>query len=349
MAALELVRVSKRFGASAVVDDVSLRVDDGELVVLVGPSGCGKSTLLRIVAGLVEPSAGEVLLDGVRVTDREPRERDVAMVFQNYALYPHKTVRKNLAFPLEVARLPRAEIERRVGAAAELLGLAELLERKPGALSGGQMQRVALGRAIVREPRLFLFDEPLSNLDAKLRAEMRAEIARLHRRLGVTTLYVTHDQAEAMTLGRRIAVLERGRLLQVGAPLEVYARPRTAFVAAFIGSPAMSLLSRSVSGGGVDLGGARFDAPRGTRARVLVGVRPHDARLDGGGDVSARVAHVERLGAQALATCALDDGGEIAAALDGTAACAAGDAVRLAIARGALHWFDAETGERVED
>jgi ABC-type sugar transport system ATPase subunit len=215
MARLELVGIELRYGTEQVLHDVSLEVEDGELLAIVGPSGCGKTSLLRIVAGLVAPTAGKILLDGQRIDDREPAARDVAMVFQNYALYPHMSVRRNLAFPLEMARVARSEIDARVRSTAELLGLSELLERKPAALSGGQMQRVAVGRAIIRNPRLFLFDEPLSNLDAKLRDEMRTEIRALHERLGITTLYVTHDQAEAMTMAHA-SPSSTGRVLQIG-------------------------------------------------------------------------------------------------------------------------------------
>src|SRR5882672_1225807 len=240
MAAIELNHVSKTFsGDVRAVDDVSVTVHDGDFMVLVGPSGCGKSTLLRMIAGLEDVTEGSVLIDGNDVTDLAPRHRDVAMVFQSYALYPHMTVRENMAYGLKVRRAPKAEIARRVQDVAGLLGLGELLERRPAQLSGGQRQRVAMGRAIFREPKAFLMDEPLSNLDAKLRVSMRASLAQLHSRLGVTTIYVTHDQTEAMTLGQRVAVMRNGRIVQVDEPQRLYDAPKDLFVAAFIGSPSM--------------------------------------------------------------------------------------------------------------
>jgi multiple sugar transport system ATP-binding protein len=242
MASVTLSGVTKVFpGGTLAVDDVSLDVEDGEFIVLVGPSGCGKSTVLRLVAGLEEITAGTILIDGGVVNDLPPKDRDIAMVFQNYALYPHMTVADNLSFSLRIGRMPKARIHDQVSETAQVLGLQQLLTRKPAALSGGQRQRVAMGRAIVRQPRVFLMDEPLSNLDAKLRVAMRGELSRLHQKYETTTLYVTHDQVEAMTLGHRIAVLDRGRLQQVGTPDEVYDAPRNIFVAGFIGSPAMNL------------------------------------------------------------------------------------------------------------
>src|SRR5262245_41376818 len=247
MATIELDRVSKVYGNGfRAVDDVSLAIADGEFVVLVGPSGCGKSTLLRMLAGLEEVSVGEVRIGGVDVTDLAPRHRDIAMVFQNYALYPHMTVRENLGYGLKTRKVGKAETARRVDEVAGLLGLAELLDRKPAQLSGGQRQRVAMGRAIAREPRAFLMDEPLSNLDAKLRVAMRASLSQLHARLGVTTVYVTHDQTEAMTLGHRVAVMRDGRIVQVDTPQELYRRPDNIFVAAFIGSPSMNLVEATI-------------------------------------------------------------------------------------------------------
>ena len=250
MGEIALDRITKEFDNGFVaIDDVSLTVNDGEFMVLVGPSGCGKSTLLRMIAGLEEVTAGTISIGDRDVTDLAPRHRDIAMVFQNYALYPHMDVRKNLGYGLKVRKTPTAEIERRVNEVAELLGLEKLLDRKPAALSGGQRQRVAMGRAIVREPSAFLMDEPLSNLDAKLRVTMRAELTRLHERLGVTTIYVTHDQVEAMTLGQRVAVMRDGVIQQVDAPQVLYTRPDNLFVAAFIGSPAMNLVEATVAGG----------------------------------------------------------------------------------------------------
>jgi len=279
VAGIGLAHVTKRFGGDVVaVDDVSLEIDDGEFVVLVGPSGCGKSTLLRMIAGLEEVTEGSIEIGGRDVTDLAPRHRDIAMVFQSYALYPHMSVRDNLGYGLKVRRTQKAEIRRRVDEVAELLGLAELLERRPAALSGGQRQRVAMGRAIVREPRAFLMDEPLSNLDAKLRVDMRASLAQLHERLGVTTVYVTHDQVEAMTLGRRVAVMRAGKILQLDTPQRLYHQPRNLFVAAFIGSPTMNLVEAAVEGNALVFGQFRVPLPERRpplrTSKVVLGIRP---------------------------------------------------------------------------
>ena len=280
MAEIEVRNVTKAFpGDVLALDDVSLSIGDGEFIALVGPSGCGKSTLLRSIAGLEEVTTGVIAIGGRDVTDLAPRHRDIAMVFQSYALYPHMSVRQNLGYGLKVRRTPKAEIRRRVEEIAELLGLAELLERKPAQLSGGQRQRVAMGRAIAREPQAFLMDEPLSNLDAKLRVGMRASLAQLHQRLGVTTVYVTHDQVEAMTLGQRVAVMRDGRILQVDTPQALYERPRDVFVAGFIGSPAMNLVEATIDGGDVVFGQFRIPLdwsrrPSATSGRVVVGIRP---------------------------------------------------------------------------
>ena len=281
MAEIVLENVTKVYSGDVVaLDDVSLRIEDGEFIALVGPSGCGKSTLLRALAGLEEVTSGEISIGGRDVTDLAPRHRDIAMVFQSYALYPHMNVRQNLGYGLKVRRTPKAEIRARVDEVAALLGLDELLERKPAQLSGGQRQRVAMGRAIVREPQAFLMDEPLSNLDAKLRVGMRASLAQLHQSLGVTTVYVTHDQVEAMTLGQRVAVMKDGRILQVDTPQRLYEQPRDLFVAGFIGSPAMNLLEATVDGDDVVFGQFRvaLDGARRPRAlqsgRVIVGIRP---------------------------------------------------------------------------
>jgi multiple sugar transport system ATP-binding protein len=279
MAQIELEHVTKDFsGGVRAVDDVSLSIGDGEFMVLVGPSGCGKSTLLRMVAGLEEVTEGRISIGDRDVTDLAPRHRDIAMVFQSYALYPHMTVRQNLAYGLKVRRTEKAEIARRVAEVAELLGLSELLDRRPAHLSGGQRQRVAMGRAIVREPKAFLMDEPLSNLDAKLRVGMRASLAQLHSRLGVTTVYVTHDQVEAMTLGQRVAVLRDGRILQVDEPQRLYQQPRNLFVAAFIGSPAMNLVGAALDGDEVVYGQFRTPLDRTRRPAggrsVVLGLRP---------------------------------------------------------------------------
>ncbi|WP_432825507.1 ABC transporter ATP-binding protein [Dactylosporangium sp. CA-092794] len=314
MAEVKLEDVSKVFaGETVAVDHVSLAVADGEFLVLVGPSGCGKSTVLRIVAGLEDATEGVVSIDGKVVNDLAPKDRDIAMVFQNYALYPHMTVDDNLSFALRLRHVPRAAAQRRVLETAQVLGLEEYLSRKPKALSGGQRQRVAMGRAIVREPRVFLMDEPLSNLDAKLRVSMRAELTRLHQRYRTTTIYVTHDQVEAMTLGDRIAVLDHGRLQQVGTPDELYFRPANVFVAGFMGSPSMNLITAEASGGDrlvLAVGGNRWPVPAEGLAQVpalagyagqsiVVGLRP-DAfawpPTDDGPAITVTALAVESLG-----------------------------------------------------
>jgi multiple sugar transport system ATP-binding protein len=272
MAEIELQNVTKAFpGGVVAVDDVSLTIPHGEFIVLVGPSGCGKSTLLRILAGLEEATAGRISIDGEDVTELAPRKRDIAMVFQSYALYPHMSIRQNIGYGLKVRRAPKAEAKRRIEEVAKLLGLEELLDRRPAQLSGGQRQRVAMGRAIVREPKAFLMDEPLSNLDAKLRVGMRASLAQLHARLGTTTIYVTHDQTEAMTLGQRVAVLRDGRILQVDTPQRLYREPRDLFVAAFIGTPAMNLVEAAIDGDEAVFGQFRVPLDRAHRPRDLVG------------------------------------------------------------------------------
>jgi multiple sugar transport system ATP-binding protein len=309
MATIEIDRVTKVYGNGFVaVDDVSIEIGDGEFVVLVGPSGCGKSTLLRMIAGLEEVTAGAVRIGGADVTDLAPRHRDIAMVFQNYALYPHMTVRENLGYGLKVRRVGKREARERVDEVAGLLGLGELLDRKPAQLSGGQRQRVAMGRAIVREPQAFLMDEPLSNLDAKLRVAMRASLAQLHAKLGVTTIYVTHDQTEAMTLGQRVAVMRDGRIVQFAAPQALYRHPQDVFVAAFIGSPSMNLVEATVEGGSVRFG--QFSVPLDPAnrpatevGRVVLGIRP-EAFEDGTTASPAlprldvRVEVLEELGAE---------------------------------------------------
>ena len=314
MASIVLETISKRFGDVAVIRDIALSVASGEFVVFVGPSGCGKSTLLRMIAGLEEISGGALLIDGERMNEVPASERGIAMVFQSYALYPHMSVYKNLAFGLETARLPRAEIDARVRKAAGILQIDTLLERKPKALSGGQRQRVAIGRAIVREPRIFLFDEPLSNLDAELRVQMRVEIAKLHRDIGSTMIYVTHDQVEAMTMADKIVVLRAGRIEQVGAPLELYNAPANRFVAGFIGSPQMNFLpvtvtGRDAEGLSVTLPGGRTVAGIAVRTApapgtpLTLGVRPEHLTLPTGAtqaQLPVRVLHLEQLGAHSL-------------------------------------------------
>ncbi|HEX9123798.1 MAG TPA: sn-glycerol-3-phosphate ABC transporter ATP-binding protein UgpC, partial [Actinomycetota bacterium] len=275
MAEVVFEGVTKIFpGATTALDDLSLEIPDGQFMILVGPSGCGKTTALRCVAGLEKPTRGRILIGDREVNDLSPRDRDIAMVFQSYALYPHMSVHRNLAFGLKQRRIPKAEIERRVRDISTMLGLDELLKRRPAQLSGGQRQRVAMGRALVREPSAFLLDEPLSNLDAKLRVQMRAELKRLHTRLGITTIYVTHDQVEAMTLGDRIAVMSNGRLQQIGAPQDVYDRPANLFVAGFIGSPPMNLIRGRAQGGTIVAGDLSFDRPGVPDGEVAVGMRP---------------------------------------------------------------------------
>ena len=316
MASIELVNVSKRFGVDMAVRDASFTIHDGEFFILVGPSGCGKSTLLNMIVGLEQPSEGEIRVDGERVNEVDPKDRNMAMVFQSYALYPHLSVRGNIAFPLKLARLSKAEIERRVARAAAILGLEDLLDRKPGALSGGQRQRVAMGRAIVREPKAFLLDEPLSNLDAKLRAQMRTEIVRLQRRLGTTTVYVTHDQTEAMTLGDRIAVMRHGQVLQIGTPRELYEQPANLFVAGFIGSPAMNFLParRSPDGIATPIGALATSEELGKRLAaavgpLVVGFRPDRLQTKVAGEglhFEVRAEVVEWLGADLFVYCGVD-------------------------------------------
>jgi multiple sugar transport system ATP-binding protein len=310
MTNIELENVSKVFsGGIVAVDDVTLEIEDGEFVVLVGPSGCGKSTLLRMIAGLEEVSAGRISIGGQDVTDLAPRSRDIAMVFQSYALYPHMTVRQNIGYGLKVRRAPKDEAKQRVEEVAEMLGLEELLDRRPAHLSGGQRQRVAMGRAIVREPKAFLMDEPLSNLDAKLRVGMRASLAQLHRRLGTTTVYVTHDQTEAMTLGQRVAVLRDGRILQVDTPQRLYHEPRDVFVAAFIGTPAMNLVEAAIYGDDAVFGRLRIRLdptrrPAPGHQRVTLGIRPEAFEAaasapPGSPTIEVEPAVVEELGSDA--------------------------------------------------
>ncbi len=323
MATIELRGVHKRYDEKThVVKGLDLSIADGEFVVLVGPSGCGKSTTLRMIAGLETITEGDLLIDGVRVNDVPPAGRDLAMVFQSYALYPHMSVFDNIAFGLKVRRMPTAEIKKRVDEVAEMLGLTEYLQRKPAQLSGGQRQRVAMGRAIVRQAKCFLFDEPLSNLDAKLRTEVRAEIARVRRTLGVTTVYVTHDQVEAMTLADRVVVLNEGIAQQVGHPMEVYRQPANRFVAAFLGTPTMNFLEGQAKDGAFVSGEAPFTVPKLPEAATSIGIRPHDVlagvRAEGSeivemGEIEVDV--IERLGAESFAFGALN-GVRVAARID---------------------------------
>jgi multiple sugar transport system ATP-binding protein len=366
--------VTKRFSADVVaVDDLSLEVHEGEFLILVGPSGCGKTTALRLVAGLEELTSGEIRIGERIVNDLPPTERDIAMVFQNYALYPHMTVADNIAFPLRQQHLKKAEIKQRVGEVARLLSIEELLTRRPRELSGGQRQRVAIGRALVRRPQTFLMDEPLSNLDAKLRVQMRAELISLHQRVGITTIYVTHDQTEAMTLGDRVVVMNKGVVQQVDAPERLYRHPRNTFVAGFIGSPAMNFLEGTLAEGRLRLGAHALDLPDALRRNlsrhegaVIAGLRPEDIALDGGSGIPAEVEISERLGPEVLvhlrasgvsvasmgeraAKSADEQTGEltetIVARFEPSFAGKAGDRVTLSLNAERLQLFDPESGE----
>ena len=356
MTALMLEGVRKNFGKVEVVRGLDLEVASGEFCVLLGPSGCGKSTLLRMIAGLEDVTSGRINIGGREVTDLEPNERDIAMVFQSYALYPHMTVRENMGFALKMARRPRGEIDAAVMRAGQILGLDELLHRYPRELSGGQRQRVAMGRAIVRNPSVFLFDEPLSNLDAKLRVQMRVEISRLHQRLGNTVVYVTHDQTEAMTMADRIVIMNVGRIEQVGAPLEVYDRPANVFVAQFIGSPAMNFLDGrfEAAGGAPRIVGSGFElsldaaTPRIDAGRPLrIGIRPEDFTI-GGTDcgLQGRVTLTEPLGREILIYAEIGST-EICMSINGRDEPAPGAELPLGVLPGKTHLFDAASGERV--
>jgi multiple sugar transport system ATP-binding protein len=355
VAAVTISAVHKHFGSTHVIRGVDVEIADGEFCVLVGPSGCGKSTLLRMIAGLEEIGAGEIAIGGRVVNRVPPKERDIAMVFQNYALYPHMTVRDNMSFALMLARQPRKEVDLRVKKAAEILGLSELLARYPRQLSGGQRQRVAMGRAIVRDPQVFLFDEPLSNLDAKLRVQMRTEIKELHQRLKTTSIYVTHDQIEAMTMADKIVVMRDGVVEQIGDPLSLYDQPNNTFVAGFIGSPAMNMvpgtarmsngLSRVEFAGGVTL-----PLPHGARAvdgqSVLYGIRPEHCLLARGEGLPAEVIVVEPTGADTQLYCRFN-GQELASLVRERVACRAGDRVGLKPDLMRAHLFDAASGMRL--
>jgi sn-glycerol 3-phosphate transport system ATP-binding protein len=351
MATLTLSAVRKQFGATQVLHGIDLDVADGEMIVVVGASGCGKSTLLRIVAGLETPSSGAVLIDGRDVTRLEPADRDIAMVFQNYALYPHMSVFDNMAYGLRIRGMPIAEIRRRVGEAAEMLEISQLLDRKPRQLSGGQRQRVAMGRAVVREPKLFLFDEPLSNLDAKLRVQMRAEIRRLQKRLGVTSLFVTHDQVEAMTLGDRLVVMHQGRAAQVASPMEVWGVPADTYVAGFIGSPAMNFLSASIADAGrcaTLKAGPTLPFADGPRAgaeggAITIGIRPEhvEHRADGADALPVAVELVEPLGSETVIHGRLPGGESLVARLP-IAAGHIGETLPVRLPPAAWHVFSAE-------
>jgi len=350
-------------GDIVAVDDFDVEIEDGELIVLVGPSGCGKSTTLRCVAGLESPTSGEIVLDGKEVTDKKPKSRNMAMVFQSYALYPHMTTRENMAFGLKMATdLPKGEITSRVEESASMLGISELLDKKPSELSGGQQQRVALGRAIVREPEVFLMDEPLSNLDAKLRTQMRTELQALQQDLGVTTLYVTHDQTEAMTMSDRIAVLNDGNLQQIGTPLECYHEPANEFVAGFIGSPSMNFFDVSLDDDGdaptfvhdgftFDLDDEVYADIEGHGDRFTLGIRPEDIRLAASEErnaVAATIEVTEPLGEVTYVYLDID-GDQYTATLDGDFVVETGRMLTIEFPQDKIHVFDSETGEALRN
>ena len=356
MATIEFDRATKAYSGGVVaVDGLELTVADGEFMIFVGPSGCGKTTALRMVAGLEEISGGEIRIGGRRVNELEPQDRDVAMVFQNYALYPHKSVRQNIAFPLRMQRLGRAAIDERVRTVAALLGLDGLLERRPGELSGGQRQRVAMGRAIIRHPQAFLMDEPLSNLDAKLRVSTRTQIAALQQRLGVTTVYVTHDQIEAMTMGDRVAVLKDGILQQVDTPLNLYDKPSNLFVAGFIGSPAMNLLRAHNVDGHAKLGDIEVpidrDAAGQAHGDITIGVRPESWRIVGEGEgIPVKVTVVEELGADGFVYGTSGAEGtpdQVIVRIDARRSHHKGDTIYVTTDPSTVHVFDTESGIRL--
>jgi len=353
MKSVDIVNVKKRFGDVEVLHGVSVGMEEGSFVVLVGPSGCGKSTLLRMIAGLESVSEGDISIGGRVVNDVRPKDRDIAMVFQNYALYPQMTVAQNMAFSLELAKAPKTEITSKVKKASSILGLDALLDRLPMQLSGGQRQRVAMGRAIVRDPQVFLFDEPLSNLDAKLRVQMRGEIKSLQKRLGTTTVYVTHDQIEAMTMADKIVVMRDGRVEQVGAPLELFDRPANLFVASFIGSPAMNVIEGSVAEDGASFLAndgttlALGTVPQAARGRkVVLGVRPEHLRLNGPGAAAAEVVVTEPTGSETYVVATLA-GGDVTFVLKERTSLVAGQRIMLSVAEAPTHVFDPQTSLRI--
>ncbi len=345
MAGVKIEDIRKSYGAVEVIHGLNVDIADGEFVALVGPSGCGKSTLLRMIAGLEPINSGTIAIGDRVVNNLPPSERDIAMVFQTYALYPHKSVAENMGFALKVSKAPRAEIDRRVREAAEILSLTEYLDRKPRHLSGGQRQRVAMGRAIVRDPQVFLFDEPLSNLDAKLRIQMRTEIKELHQRLKTTTVFVTHDQIEAMTLADRIVVMQAGHIEQVGTPLELYDNPRNDFVATFIGAPSMNLLAGTRSDGQVSVGDQKFSGPSGT-GNIKLGIRPEHLILADDG-LPMQVKVVEPTGAETMVFLRFEDQ-DVTAVFRERHAFAPGQTIHLKPDPDHIHIFDAESGQRVD-
>lgn len=347
MKGIQLQNITKSYdGKEKVIRDFDLTVEEGEFLVLLGPSGCGKSTLLRIIAGLEEVDAGALFLDGVEITDQLPKDRNIAMVFQNYALYPHMTVAENIGIALKLKKVPKAEIRPRVEEVARTLDIEALLDRKPGQLSGGQMQRVALARAIIRKPHVFLMDEPLSNLDAKLRLKTRGEIIKLYRRLGITTVYVTHDQVEAMTMATTIVLMKDGRVMQKGTPEELYTRPENLFTARFIGTPEMNLLTSTVIDGAIDLFGERYPVSE-IEGPVIVGVRSEDIRLVAGDRY--RVEFSENLGSEKLVTVhhVDDPSREVVVKTPATVSYAPEARVGLAVRKEGVHLFDPVTEERI--
>ncbi len=350
MATIELKDLVKSYGPTEVLHHIEGDIKDGEFVVIVGPSGCGKSTLLRMIAGLETVTSGEIRIGERRVNELEPSARDIAMVFQNYALYPHMSVRENMAYGLKIRKLSKDEINRRVEEAADTLEIRQYLDRKPRQLSGGQRQRVAMGRAIVRDPQVFLFDEPLSNLDAKLRVQMRLEIRKLQQRLGVTSIYVTHDQVEAMTLGDRLMVLNGGYVEQFGTPIELYDRPASVFVAGFIGSPAMNFFPAQLQdGNGLLPGGAKVHTGSVPDGTATLGIRPEHLSDDPDGPISVRVEMLEQLGANTLIHGRLEGTDHaIVASVTGHANDGVGSLRRFSVEPALIHLFDPETGKRLE-
>ena len=349
MATIQLENLVKAYGEVEVLHKVNGEIKDGELVVVVGPSGCGKSTLLRMIAGLETVTSGNVSIGARVVNDLEPAERDIAMVFQNYALYPHMSVRQNMAYGLKIRRINQQEIERRVNQAAEILSIEEYLDRKPRQLSGGQRQRVAMGRAIVRDPQVFLFDEPLSNLDAKLRVQMRLEIRKLQQRLNVTSIYVTHDQVEAMTLGDRLMVLNDGVVEQFGTPIELYDKPETKFVAGFIGSPSMNFIPASSQKGSLILGnGTKISKFKDDHTALTVGIRPEHLKTNKKGQVRVSVQMVEQLGANSLVHGVLEKTNiDFSVSIPGHVTADAGSVMAFDVNRDNIHIFHADTGQRI--
>jgi len=350
MSQISLQNLKKSFGKTQVIHDLSINVKDGELIVIVGPSGCGKSTLLRMVAGLEDANEGNILIDNKKVNELEPMERNIAMVFQNYALYPHMTVFGNMAYGLKIAKVPKEEIESRVQKAAEILELGELLERKPNQLSGGQRQRVAMGRAIVRNPVAFLFDEPLSNLDAKLRVQMRLEIKKLQTQLKTTSLYVTHDQVEAMTLADRMIVMNEGNVEHIGTPLEVYTKPKTLFTAQFIGSPAMNILKGKSENNKVTFSNnTSLKTNSDYKGSVNIGLRPEDFKLDDSGPIKINVELVELIGSNSLIHGRLDKSDEVlVASVQGVIKeNIIGKNIGLSFNESKIHLFDINSGQRI--